>query len=77
MTTANDMQIYLSAALDQEACRETLCNALISRVVVLRQNGIEADTVIQVLHALCHDPYQINDDVILNVIDLIADGYIA
>lgn len=66
--TDEKIQAYLSAALDQEACRDTLLPALHSRVMSLRQDGIADRIIINCLETLCEDPYQINDDVIQDVI---------
>lgn len=59
---------YLSAALDQEACRDTLRSALISRYESLRQRGISHAVLVDNLERMCADVYQINDDVIREII---------
>lgn len=66
--TADEISGYLSAALDQEACKDTLRAALVSRVESLAQRGIEDSIIVRQLEELCEDPYQINDDVIREVI---------
>lgn len=67
--TENDMQVYLSAALDQVACKATLTGALESRVASLLGMGKSQAAVIHALECLCDDPYQMNDDVIEDVIE--------
>ncbi|MEQ8673696.1 MAG: hypothetical protein RLP44_11955 [Aggregatilineales bacterium] len=67
--TDEAIQTYLSAALDQEACKKTLTEALESRVIALQKREITATTIITCLKALCDDPFQINDDVIYDVIE--------
>ena len=63
------MRGYLSDALDQEACKKTLIEALQSRVSRLQDLGISDAIIIERLEDLCDDPYQINDDVIIYVIE--------
>lgn len=65
------IRIYFSDALDQEACKKTLIEALESRVTRLQNRGISDETIIECLEDLCEDPYQINDDVIVHVIESI------
>ncbi|GAB5426414.1 MAG: hypothetical protein Crog4KO_35610 [Crocinitomicaceae bacterium] len=65
------MQIYLSDALDQVACKKTLMEALQSRVSRLQNLGTSDRVIIERLEDLCDDPYQINDDVIIHVIESI------
>ena len=60
----DDVQVYLSDALDQEACKPTLTEALLSRVIALQDLDILNITIIACLENLCDDPYQLNDDVI-------------
>jgi hypothetical protein len=66
-----DIQTYLSDALDQEACKPTLTQALVSRVATLQDQNISAATCILCLENLCDDPYQLNVDVIEDVIESI------
>jgi len=68
----NEIQVYLSGALDQEACRETLLAALQSRVSTLQELCVSDTTLISCLECLYEDPYQINDDIIFEVIELIT-----
>lgn len=63
------LEVYLSAALDQEACKDTLTAALISRAAALCDSGIAVTTLIACLENLCDDPGQINEDVIEDVIE--------
>ena len=72
--TNDEIVGYLSAALDQEACKATLRSALISRFVSLRQRGIPQQVLFENLERMCQDIYQINDDVILEVIDWASDN---
>lgn len=65
------IRTYLSDALDQEACKKTLIEALESRVVRLQNHGLSDQIIIEYLEDLCDDPYQINDDVIIHVIESI------
>lgn len=65
----DEIQVYLSEALDQEACKATLLAALESRVSSLQDLGIINGKIINGLENLHDDPYQINDDVILIVIE--------
>ncbi len=67
-----DIQIYLAEALDQEACKPTLTQALLSRVTELKALNIDHTTIINCLDDLCEDPYQINVDVIEDVIESIV-----
>ena len=60
---------YLAAALDQVACKDTLRAALRSRVDALSARGITQPTLIGNLRRMCADVYQLNDDVILEVIE--------
>lgn len=69
--TIEQVEAYLSAALDQEACKQTLTEALVSRVVALQAAGITAITLIECLENLCEEPDQLNRDVIENVMDWI------
>lgn len=64
-----DIQIYLAEALDQEACKPTLTQALLSRVAELQNLNISNEMIIHCLEDLCEDPYQINVDVIEDVIE--------
>lgn len=75
MSTA-EIEAYLSAALDQEACKDTLTAALVSRVSALCERGIAVITLIVCLENLCDDPGQINEDVIENVIEWMLAGRI-
>ncbi len=75
MMTPNDLEIYLSEALDQEACKPTLTEALKSRVIALQQRGISNMTVLICLENLCDDDYQLNDDVIADVMDWLVIGF--
>lgn len=63
------IEAYLSAALDQEACKPTLTAALISRVVALHEAGTSVMTLLECLENLCDDPAQLNADVIEDVMD--------
>ncbi|MAU10038.1 MAG: hypothetical protein CL607_09475 [Anaerolineaceae bacterium] len=67
--TRNDMIRYLAAALDQEACKATLMAALWSRVDALRDKDIADRQIISSLNAISDDPYQLNEDVICDVIE--------
>ena len=76
MMSDNEIKTYLSAALDQEACKDTLRAALISRVKSLRTRGIAPQTLLCNLKSMCKDLYQINDDVIVEVmkwVDYVKD----
>ena len=64
-----EMRLYLADALDQEACKATLIAALESRVIKLQSMGVASQTIIDTLDDLCADPYQINDDVIVFVME--------
>jgi len=64
-----EIESYLAAALDQEACKKTLTEALMSRVMALQGEGISDIAIIVSLEELCDDPQQINDDVIDAVIE--------
>ena len=66
-----ELEDYLSDALDQEACKKTLTEALQSRVNSLQQRGIPTIKIIACLENLSDDPYQLNDDVIRDVMDWI------
>ena len=72
--TTDEISGYLSAALDQEACKDTLRAALVSRVESLEQRGITHTVILAGLEELCADPYQINDDVIEEVIAWVETG---
>lgn len=72
----SQIEIYLSSALDQEACKDTLIAALISRVVTLHKQGITTSQLVKCLNHMCEDDYQINDDVIEHVIELLLVGLI-
>ncbi len=63
-----DIQGYLAAALDQCACKATLTGALQSRVATLHDRGIPTHAIVTELNTLCADPYQMNGDVIREVI---------
>ena len=63
------IEIYLSAALDQEACKATLTTALVSRVAALHEGGTAVTTRVECLENLCDDPAQLNGDVIESVMD--------
>jgi len=65
----SEIQVYLSAALDQEACKATLLAALSSRVDALRGLHIPDTTIIASLHNVADEPYQMNDDVIEDMIE--------
>lgn len=67
----HEIQIYLSDALDQEACKLTLTQALLSRVTALQDLNIVNTTIITCLENLCDDPHQLNVDVIEDVIESI------
>lgn len=67
----DNIQVYLSDALDQEACKPTLTEALMSRVIALQDLNIPNSTIITHLENLCDDPYQLNADVIEDVIESI------
>lgn len=67
----SEIQLYLSDALDQEACKKTLTEALQSRVRALQAMDIPDATIITCLEDLAEDTYQLNDDVILDVIEWI------
>ena len=69
MMTRDDMTLYLSAALDQEACKATLMAALWSRVDTLRDKHMADNQIIDLLQAIGDDPYQLNEDVIYEVIE--------
>lgn len=71
--TTQQIEAYLSAALDQEACKSTLTDALVSRIVALRKKEIALLTLIGCLENMCEQPGQLNSDVIENVVDLILD----
>jgi len=62
--TAAQIEAYLSAALDQEACKPTLTAALLSRVAALRAGGVAAITLPQCLENLCDEPGQLNCEII-------------
>ncbi len=64
----DEIERYLSAALDQEACKATLLAALHSRVSALQQTGILPANILTALENLLDDPWQLNDDVIEMVI---------
>ena len=66
-----EIQVYLSDALDQEACKKTLTEALQSRVTTLQQQQVSDTVIIDALENLSEDAYQLNDDVILDVIEWI------
>ena len=70
------IETYLSGALDQEACKNTLIDALISRVITLYEQGITTPQLIKCLNHMCKDDYQINDDVIAHVMELLLVGSI-
>lgn len=63
------IEVYLSAALDQEACRNTLIEALTSRVCALHDKGVAVLTIIECLENLCVQPGQLHGDVIEDVMD--------
>ena len=67
----DEIQIYLSDALDQEACKPTLTQALLSRVRALQDLHIPNSIIITCLEDLCDDPHQLNVDVIEDVIESI------
>lgn len=67
----DEIQGYLRDALDQEACKPTLTEALLSRVVALQKRDVSNSTIIICLENLCDDPYQLNNDVIEDVIESI------
>lgn len=69
-----EITIYLNAALDQEACKATLTAALVSRVESLFQQGIPQSQICESLEILCEDEFQLNDDVIFEVIEWIYSG---
>lgn len=74
MQTLDEYSIYLSAALDQEACKATLLSALVSRVDGLRLRGVSDEQICTALYQLSLDPYQMNDDVIVDVMEWIRSG---
>ena len=67
----NEIQVYLSAALDQEACKATLLAALKSRVDALRRLDVPDQTILTCLENLIEVQYQINEDVIEEMIELV------
>ena len=67
---------YLSMALDQEACKNTLVSALTSRIIALGKENITTPQIINCLDSMCEDIYQINDDVIEYVMELLLVGVI-
>lgn len=67
----DDIQQYLSDALDQEACKKTLTESLQSRVIELQNKQVSNATIIECLENLSEDTYQLNDDVITDVIEWI------
>ncbi|GIL09120.1 MAG: hypothetical protein BroJett033_6310 [Chloroflexota bacterium] len=69
--TPEQREAYLSAALDQEACKPTLTEALISRVVALRADGAAPLSLIEALENLYEEPDQLNRDVIEAVLEWI------
>ena len=69
--TDEAIQGYLSAALDQEACKKTLIAALESRVAQLQARGISDTRIIASLKHLSDEPFQMNDDVIEDVLESI------
>ena len=70
--TMNDIKAYLADALDQEACRATLIAALWSRVDQLRSQNVTDKKIITSLQAMGDDPFQLNVDVIDEVIESIV-----
>lgn len=74
MLSSNEHSIYLSAALDQEACKATLLSALVSRVDGLRSRGVTDEQICTALYQLSLDPYQMNDDVIVDVMEWIRSS---
>jgi hypothetical protein len=64
----NEIQVYLSMSLDQEACKATLLAALKSRVDALRDKGVPDSTIVTCLENLIEASYQMNDDVIEDMI---------
>lgn len=71
MMLNDDIQLYLSEALDQEACKKTLTGALQSRVIALQQAQVSNKRIIDCLDNLSVEDYQLNGDVILDVIEWI------
>ena len=69
-----EITLYLNAALDQEACKATLRAALLSRVESLFQQGIAQALICDSLEILCDDEFQLNDDVIFEVMEWIYSG---
>lgn len=67
----NEVQVYLSVALDQEACKATLLAALKSRVDALRGMDVPNRTIVACLENLIEAQYQINDDVIEEMIEFV------
>lgn len=67
--TPEQIEAYLSAALDQEACKPTLIEALTSRVIALQSSGVAGITLIQCMENLCEEPDQLNQDVIEAVME--------
>lgn len=63
------IEAYLSEALDQEACKRTLTDALISRVVALQMSGVRLISLIECMENLCEEPDQLNHDVIETVME--------
>lgn len=71
MMLNDDVQLYLSQALDQEACKKTLTGALQSRVIALQQAQVSNKRIIDCLENLSAETYQLNGDVIFDVIEWI------
>jgi len=69
MMLNDDIELYLSQALDQEACKKTLTGALQSRVIALQQAQVPNNRIINCLENLGEELYQLNGDVILDVIE--------
>lgn len=67
--TDHDTYVYLSAALDQNACKATLVAALTSRVDELQQRGVALTAIVNQLQQIAAEPYQMNDDIIALVLD--------
>lgn len=72
--TDHEAQGYLSAALDQEACKATLTAALKSRVSELEMRGFSGERILSCLYGLCDDPFQMHEDIIEDVIEWMHYG---
>ncbi len=52
-----EVQVYLAAVLDQEACKAMLTTALKSRVTALQNLGISNARIVSRLQYLCKDKH--------------------